>query len=1547
MKLSASGKILGLLLFISIAFIMTVLVQSEPSRGNISITLVAKDTREPLADTKVMVYSTTEYKQLMATTDRHGRCQFIRLLPGEYALSFNAPTGYMEPREMLQIKAGSDRKYTITLEPAQPQISISSPTECFLPDKQLELRIEGVTAKPKGEMVLYQLQGMLLEQYLKHGQRLSNTLVDAAKGADPSPNPQLKEVRRNALLLHQRRGSGSFNQRLPIEALSAGVYLVAAKTPDTRSAFMFTVSRLGMVMKYARNSLAVYCVDLVDGKPLSEVDLQILDNGTTSQPHMQPIEGSSRSELVWPENVPLLSTAQSDKNGLFYMQLPSSGDARRLTASGRYKDQIAVCTPDSSMDAPTSDRSLRGNVVFDRPVYRPGQKVYYKMFARRVVGSDGTSPGSQPVTVKISDPNDTEMWSGQKTLSDWGTLSGDFDLPEWAQPGSYTVTVTMNGGSFSGSVAVSEYRKPEITVALIPQTERVIQGQQLKVKIQVRSFYGTPIAKATVDLTYSADSPNLYLFRNSPGIYLTNNDAGHKTIITDASGDAEFTIDTSMGALFPSVSMPPADYEMTLDAVVTQGNQSEYATGTVLLAQGEFDLQIDSDQRFCARNEPMSADITAQTPEGKRVLPLTGQAEIILNELTNDGQAEPKTLKTTDWSTDASGVAHINIPTDKAGDILLRVTTNDSKGRTVTSEQWMYVIPGDTPIGGTPYSQFEMVLDKQKYQTGDTARVLVRAEPNCKYAMITVEGREVTNPQLLVLQNGSGSLNVPVTADMMPGVVISAAAVSKQQLLQTSQNLTIDRNPQTLRVSVVPQQPVMLPGQMASVTLRTTDTEGQPLPAEICIGAVDEAIYSIKEDDTTAMEDALFPDVYSEVNTTSSFDTYFYSGDGKSDPNRLRQRFRDTAYWNPTVMTNAQGEATVSFRLPDNLTTWRLTARALSDDARGGQGVGRLEVTKSLITRLDAPRFLVQGDSAKLMAVVQNNSKTDIEAQLHVSITGAASLSRDAKLSIAPGDVGMLPVEVMAERSGELRMEISARAGARFDGVLTRLDVIPRAMPVVQGFNMGQGSSDNVTLKLPPGDILPDNALTLRVSASLAGALTGGLEFLKHYPYGCVEQTTSSFLPALVSRDLQLQMGMPEDPELKRIGMMGVSRLMSQSVGYTWGWWDYGPKDPWMSAYALFGLMEAYKAGWSFSSQNPTEWGDGLSQLTKEKGFDSRQTLVAYVLSRTKGGQDRALELLKMLPSLRNPVPDAAQWAMASLAYQQIGDAANAQRAYDEALKGLRRGTQNWNGSRVEELGCILWAGSELKLPVSQMRPLLDQLAISRRGEGWYSTRDTAFALIGLSRYMAAYGELSGDRSAAISVNGQEVFRKSFSQGDLFRPELVLQPKQLKLKNGALQLQVQREGAVSISGELRHLNTKMQQQDIPGLKIRRIITPVQGQPVPGGVLKKGQVYRVTIRLYATKTFRNLIVQCPVPAGMEPIDRGKIESWEWSNWWDSQITGEREVAMAVQWLDKGTREMSFVLKASTSGRFSALPVIVTDMYEPQVRASTAADWITIR
>ena len=112
------------------------------------------------------------------------------------------------------------------------------------------------------------------------------------------------------------------------------------------------------------------------------------------------------------------------------------------------------------------------------------------------------------------------------------------------------------------------------------------------------------------------------------------------------------------------------------------------------------------------------------------------------------------------------------------------------------------------------------------------------------------------------------------------------------------------------------------------------------------------------------------------------------------------------------------------------------------------------------------------------------------------------------------------------------------------------------------------------------------SARVVRVSLapSLAGPMLGALDFLTGYPYGCTEQTLSSFLPnLLVTRALeQLKIAPTERLQaLDRQVSEGLARLYDyQHEDGGWGWWKTDQNHPFMTAYAVYGLVEAQRAGY-------------------------------------------------------------------------------------------------------------------------------------------------------------------------------------------------------------------------------------------------------------------------------------------------------------------------------------------------------------------------------
>src|SRR5581483_8506591 len=189
-----------------------------------------------------------------------------------------------------------------------------------------------------------------------------------------------------------------------------------------------------------------------------------------------------------------------------------------------------------------------------------------------------------------------------------------------------------------------------------------------------------------------------------------------------------------------------------------------------------------------------------------------------------------------------------------------------------------------------------------------------------------------------------------------------------------------------LSLEIIPNKKEYKPREAASYTVLARNANGSPAAgAEVSLGVVDEAVYSIRPENSGDIRRAFYGTRPNSVQTNFST-SYNFSGYSGDKPVRIaknkrsyqladfknesqyaeptiRKEFKDTAFWQPDVITGADGKATVNFTLPDNLTTWRATARAVTADTKVGSGVGKVLARKDLILRLETPRFLTEGDT--------------------------------------------------------------------------------------------------------------------------------------------------------------------------------------------------------------------------------------------------------------------------------------------------------------------------------------------------------------------------------------------------------------------------------------------------------------------------------------------------------------------------------------------------------------------------------------------------------
>ncbi|MFH1807449.1 MAG: alpha-2-macroglobulin family protein [Pseudomonadota bacterium] len=338
---------------------------------------------------------------------------------------------------------------------------------------------------------------------------------------------------------------------------------------------------------------------------------------------------------------------------------------------------------------------------------------------------------------------------------------------------------------------------------------------------------------------------------------------------------------------------------------------------------------------------------------------------------------------------------------------------------------------------------------------------------------------------------------------------------------------------------------------------------------------------------------------------------------------QVRTDFRATALFKPDLVTDKKGKASIQVTMPDTLTRWKATARAVGQGSAFGLATSSARTRQPLIVRLQAPRFFVVGDVLTLSAVVNNNTRKALDATVEL---GAKGLRVDGVLKRAgskPAGGARTTVRVPAEgearvdwqvtvrEAGDVSLRTTARGGGHSDAMEKSFFAWEHGVQrMLARAGKLRGDEASITLKLPkrrPGS----TALSVQVAPSQVTTMLDALPYLIDYPYGCTEQTMSRFLPAVIVartlRDLGLKpeaimgkvfggieqefvdkthkKGKQDLAALDVMVQQGLDRLVDfQHSDGGWGWWKDGDSDRFMTAYVVWGLSLARGAGITLKS---------------------------------------------------------------------------------------------------------------------------------------------------------------------------------------------------------------------------------------------------------------------------------------------------------------------------------------------------------------------------
>ncbi len=289
----------------------------------------------------------------------------------------------------------------------------------------------------------------------------------------------------------------------------------------------------------------------------------------------------------------------------------------------------------------------------------------------------------------------------------------------------------------------------------------------------------------------------------------------------------------------------------------------------------------------------------------------------------------------------------------------------------------------------------------------------------------------------------------------------------------------------------------------------------------------------------------------------------------------LRRRFRDYAWWRPTLVTDAQGRATTDVVLPDDITSWDTFVIGSDGHRRLGATTGQLRAYKALLAELAGPRFLVAGDHAQLLGKVLNY-RTDT-AQVTTTFKVGAQVVRTQAQRVSSSVIDTLTVAAPATGADSVQVAFSlAQPTGYADGEQRSIVVMPVGTRERLGtFAVVTAADTTVQLPLDPrlGEV------TVRLESNALPTLLAEIQHLQAYAYLCNEQLASKLLALLLEQ--RIRVAQSEEFKGQRAVNMLIRKLQQgrQQPDGLWGTWPGAAPSFWVTTHALEALLAAEKAG--------------------------------------------------------------------------------------------------------------------------------------------------------------------------------------------------------------------------------------------------------------------------------------------------------------------------------------------------------------------------------
>lgn len=317
---------------------------------------------------------------------------------------------------------------------------------------------------------------------------------------------------------------------------------------------------------------------------------------------------------------------------------------------------------------------------------------------------------------------------------------------------------------------------------------------------------------------------------------------------------------------------------------------------------------------------------------------------------------------------------------------------------------------------------------------------------------------------------------------------------------------------------------------------------------------------------------------------------------GIAEPQRIRTFFPETWYWNPSLITDEQGEASLTLTTPDSITSWGIEASASTKDAKFGIAGKNITVFQEFFVEPDIPVSVVQNDTFPLRVMVYNYLTTEHNVTVQLTNDSWFELleGNEKSVMVSPKSVTSVTFRIRATDIGLHNVSILAGNQWISDAVVRKMMVEPKGLLVEHVKSGRLDSDDSVSerITLDSSGIPGTEVAYLKLQPGMESVIVDGAEKFIVFVSGCGEQSTSRLSVNVAAYKHLMESGMTDEQMAKyeQLITQGIQHELMylvddpQSQGRAISWFGQSP-DLWLTAWATFAFKDLEDVGFGIDER--------------------------------------------------------------------------------------------------------------------------------------------------------------------------------------------------------------------------------------------------------------------------------------------------------------------------------------------------------------------------